>query len=274
MDYVTTAGTVAQQVFSAISSISSSITQGIGQSISGLLDGTMTWGDALRNIGNTIVNSVVSAFSEMAAQFVVKRTMMFLLGRKLDAADAASNVAKNAVIATSEATTAATTAAVWTPAAILKSIATFGAAALIGIAILGAVMGGFDEGGYTGDGGRLTPAGIVHRGEFVMPADVVAKRGPGYFYALMDSLRFERPVPPATLAGFSDGGFVGSSGSVASTAISRSIRNDFSAAPTEERPIRIVMVDDRKEAERLRSDPDVETFIVDAVRRNRGELFS
>lgn len=30
---------------------------------------------------------------------------------------------------------------------------------------------GFAEGGYTGNGGKYQPAGIVHKGEFVMPAD-------------------------------------------------------------------------------------------------------
>lgn len=36
---------------------------------------------------------------------------------------------------------------------------------------------GFSEGGYTGDGGKHEPAGVVHRGEFVIPADVVKRLG-------------------------------------------------------------------------------------------------
>ena len=32
-----------------------------------------------------------------------------------------------------------------------------------------AAVNGFDSGGYTGDGGKYEPAGIVHRGEYVMP---------------------------------------------------------------------------------------------------------
>lgn len=35
----------------------------------------------------------------------------------------------------------------------------------------------FASGGYTGDGGRLDPAGIVHRGEYVMNADAVKRIG-------------------------------------------------------------------------------------------------
>jgi len=36
---------------------------------------------------------------------------------------------------------------------------------------------GFAEGGYTGPGGKYQPAGIVHRGEYVMPARTVQKLG-------------------------------------------------------------------------------------------------
>lgn len=50
-----------------------------------------------------------------------------------------------------------------------------------GAAISGAggILGAFDEGGYTGDGARSAPAGVVHRGEYVMPADVVSRLGVG-----------------------------------------------------------------------------------------------
>jgi hypothetical protein len=263
MDYVTTAGTVAQQVFYAIGSISSAITQGISQSITGLIDGTMSWGEALRNVGTTIVNSVVTAFSEMAAQWVMKRTLMFLLGRKLDAMEVASNVGKNAAIATSEATTAATTAVAWTPAAIIKSVATFGLAAIIGLALFAAAMAAFDQGGYTGAGARMEPAGIVHKGEFVMPADVVAKRGPGYFYALMDSLRFDRPTPD--LAGFATGGLVGMNAPAA-----EGVRVEANR-PTQNR-FNIGLFNDPAALQRWAQSQEGETVILDVLRRNRHEF--
>jgi hypothetical protein len=46
------------------------------------------------------------------------------------------------------------------------------------------LMGGFEQGGYTGDGGRMEVAGVVHRGEYVMPADVVDRIGVGNLEAL------------------------------------------------------------------------------------------
>jgi len=39
----------------------------------------------------------------------------------------------------------------------------------------------FADGGYTGNGGKYQPAGIVHRGEYVMPANVVSQYGVGFF---------------------------------------------------------------------------------------------
>jgi TP901 family phage tail tape measure protein len=39
----------------------------------------------------------------------------------------------------------------------------------------------YSEGGYTGDGGKYETAGIVHKGEYVMPASVVSKYGVGFF---------------------------------------------------------------------------------------------
>jgi hypothetical protein len=37
--------------------------------------------------------------------------------------------------------------------------------------------GGYAEGGYTGDGAKHAPAGVVHRGEYVMPQETVQRYG-------------------------------------------------------------------------------------------------
>lgn len=65
-------------------------------------------------------------------------------------------------------------------------------------------VGLFDRGGYTGSGGRMDPAGIVHRGEYVFDQDSVrAAGGPG----VLDALR-------GRLKGYASGGYVGSMPSV------------------------------------------------------------
>ncbi|MND80178.1 hypothetical protein D3C80_719440 [compost metagenome] len=58
---------------------------------------------------------------------------------------------------------------------------------------------GFSGGGYTGDGGVLEPAGIVHKGEFVLPQHAVSRIG----LPKLEAMRL------GTLPGFSAGGLVG-----------------------------------------------------------------
>jgi hypothetical protein len=60
---------------------------------------------------------------------------------------------------------------------------------------------GYAAGGYTGDGGKYQPAGVVHAGEFVFPQEAVKRLGVGNLAAL------------AGLRGYSAGGLVKSVGS-------------------------------------------------------------
>lgn len=55
--------------------------------------------------------------------------------------------------------------------------------------------GKYDTGGYTGDGGKYEPAGVVHRGEFVMTKEATQRIGVDNLYAMM--------------RGYATGGFVG-----------------------------------------------------------------
>ena len=56
---------------------------------------------------------------------------------------------------------------------------------------------GFSGGGYTGDGGKYTPAGIVHKGEYVITKEATARLGKGY----LDYLNYGK-------RGFANGGGV------------------------------------------------------------------
>jgi tape measure domain-containing protein len=59
---------------------------------------------------------------------------------------------------------------------------------------LGGFLGAFNKGGYTGDGGKNQPAGIVHKGEYVFDADSVQRLGIRNLQALQ---------------GYANGGLVG-----------------------------------------------------------------
>lgn len=59
---------------------------------------------------------------------------------------------------------------------------------------------GFSDGGYTGDGGKFEPKGVVHGGEFVVTKEAVSQPGAREFLERMN----------ARVKGYADGGYVGS----------------------------------------------------------------
>ena len=63
---------------------------------------------------------------------------------------------------------------------------------------------GFSGGGYTGDGGKYTPAGIVHKGEYVITKEATARLGRGF----LDQLNYGGST------GYATGGLVGGSSTV------------------------------------------------------------
>lgn len=62
--------------------------------------------------------------------------------------------------------------------------------------------GGFATGGYTGDGGKYEPAGVVHKGEFVFTKEATSRIGAGNLYKMM--------------RGYASGGQVGGSSGITS----------------------------------------------------------
>lgn len=62
----------------------------------------------------------------------------------------------------------------------------------------GGYVGGFASGGYTGDGGKYQPAGVVHRGEYVITKEATSRLGVGF----LNHLNYGR--------GYANGGTVGS----------------------------------------------------------------
>lgn len=67
---------------------------------------------------------------------------------------------------------------------------------------------GFSEGGYTGDGGRTEVAGVVHRGEYVVPQPELRDPYVRSLVASIESRRRQRTSRNA-LPGFAEGGYTG-----------------------------------------------------------------
>lgn len=69
-------------------------------------------------------------------------------------------------------------------------------------------VNGFSEGGYTGNGGRLEVAGVVHRGEYVVPQPELRDPYVASMVATIESRRRRRTSANA-LPGFAEGGYTG-----------------------------------------------------------------
>lgn len=67
---------------------------------------------------------------------------------------------------------------------------------------------GFSEGGYTGHGGRMEVAGVVHRGEYVVPQPELRDPAVAAMVAGIESKRRRRTSVHA-LPGFAEGGYTG-----------------------------------------------------------------
>jgi len=74
---------------------------------------------------------------------------------------------------------------------------------------------GFSEGGYTGNGGRLEVAGVVHRGEYVVPQPEMRDPQVAAMVSSIESKRRHR-TSAHSLPGFAEGGYTGEEAAAAS----------------------------------------------------------
>lgn len=87
----------------------------------------------------------------------------------------------------------------------LAAMATVAAETANIVSSIAAVSAGFSSGGYTGDGGKYEPAGIVHRGEFVLNQTDVRNMGG------VAGIERLRALAGGSGKGYADGGAVGRS---------------------------------------------------------------
>lgn len=147
--------------------------------LTGIITGSMSAEDAMRSIGNTVLNSLINSFVQMGVEWVKSAIM----GQAAQTAAISTVTAvQTAAVATQTATStaaAATTAAAWTPAAILSSIASMGTAAAIGIGAVAGIVG-MSLLGKRKNGGPVTAGGMYQVGEGGMPEIYQASTGKQY----------------------------------------------------------------------------------------------
>ncbi|MDO9002826.1 MAG: tape measure protein [Aquabacterium sp.] len=150
----------------SLNSLSSSATS----SIMGLIDGTMTAQDAMRNLAGVVLNEAVGALVQVGLQHIknalISQTTSAAMATAQTAAIATTTTAQVTATGTMAAASVGASAAVATaaaPAAGLMSIATLGEAALLGgVALLGTMALAKSFGGGRQYGGPVS-AGTMYR---------------------------------------------------------------------------------------------------------------
>jgi hypothetical protein len=104
------------------------IGQGVGQAVGGVVAQMQTFGDAAKQITQTIASQLVGAL----VSFGVQAAIVALVGQQALAAVSAQTAATMGAVIGATSAGAASLAAAWAPSAIAASIATLGAAAGIG----------------------------------------------------------------------------------------------------------------------------------------------
>jgi tape measure domain-containing protein len=153
----------------------------VSSSLTGLLNGTQSVNEALGNIANTVLSSVVQSFTQMGVEWVKSAIMGQTAQIAATAATTAASVAGTATTTAASTTAAATTTAAWTPAAIVASIGSFGGAAAIGIgAVVAAMALSGSIAGKRKSGGPVSAGSVYQVGEGGMPEIYQARDGSQY----------------------------------------------------------------------------------------------
>jgi hypothetical protein len=173
-------GTLAQTMATTFTGAMTTAIASVSDGLTKMITTTQRWNLILYNVARTIMTDITNAIIHMAMEWITQHILMAAIGKMLQAIGVATTTAANVTIA-----------ATAVPAATMNTIATSGGAAAAAPAAIGTALGttmsfAFAEGGYTGDGGKYDMAGIVHRGEFVMPADAVSRIGLPRLTAMKD----------------------------------------------------------------------------------------
>ena len=163
-NYVDNNSNYMQQAADATTSILGSATSALSDNLYSLVTGAETIGQAFKNVGQEILQSVVKALAQMAAQWLVNQAVMLAMG----------GTATTAGVAQAEALSIA-----WAPAAVSASIATLGTASAVGAASYGsAIAAGTALSGMAHDGIDAVPetgTWLLQKGERVTTASTSAK---------------------------------------------------------------------------------------------------
>lgn len=149
--------------------------------LTGIITGSMSASDALQSIGNTILNDVINTFVQMGLQQAKSAIMGASVQQATIAATTATQVGALATTTAASTASAGTTMAAWLPAALVASVGSFGAAAIIGgAALVGAFALSKTLAGGRKNGGPVSAGSMYQVGEGGMPEIYKASNGSQY----------------------------------------------------------------------------------------------
>ncbi len=149
--------------------------------LTGIITGSMSASEALQSIGNTILNDVINTFVQMGIQQAKSAIMGASVQQATIAATTATQVGAIATTTAASTASAGTTLAAWLPAALVASVGSFGAAAIIGgAALVGAFALSKTLAGGRKNGGPVSAGSMYQVGEGGMPEIYRASNGSQY----------------------------------------------------------------------------------------------
>lgn len=149
--------------------------------LTGVITGSMSANDALRSIGNTILNDVINTFVQMGMQQAKSAIMGATAQNAAIATTTAAQVSSLATTTAASTSSAAAATAAWTPAALVASIGSFGGAVAIGLgALVAALAVGSSLAGKRKNGGPVSAGSMYQVGEDGKPEIYQASTGKQY----------------------------------------------------------------------------------------------
>ena len=165
---------LGESITESLGSALTSFTDGLADGIAGAIVKGEDLRETMNNVAQSILTNIISAIIKMGIQWAATQLMMSIIGDTMKKKEEVANAESAAVIA-----------AEWATAATYVATATMGGAVAAGESALltalatnqGLAFAGYADGGYTGNGDKYDPAGIVHKGEYVFTQDDVKRIG-------------------------------------------------------------------------------------------------
>ncbi|WP_390957511.1 tape measure protein [Pantoea dispersa] len=165
----------------AIAASFDSIAGNASNAFTGMITGSMSAQEAMSSLASNALNSLINSFVQMGVEWVKSSVMGAAAQQTAIAATTATQVSAIGTTTAASTASAATTMTAWLPAALVASIGSFGAAAVVGGAALlasFALISGLS--GKRKNGGPVSAGGIYQVGEGGMPEIYRASNGSQY----------------------------------------------------------------------------------------------